>query len=175
MSIIQLKFLGASQEEIAEDLCVDTAWVSEILKSELAKEVLAGMRARSIEKTLDLKQALEGILIENLDLPKQVIKGRIKEIRTTTNEDGSETEEEVEVTVGHRDRMAAYKTVGQLAGVGQQNVPLSEHTVNVDRLIIIKERAKEQKEADELSIVEDADFSEVEENTTDETNSNNTP
>ncbi len=142
IAVISLRFLSLSSLEIAEQLNLDASYVRDIINSALGRILLRDMEEKRVEKIVDLRLEFEGILKDNIDFPKAVLQGQIKEVKTTRDKDGIEEQEEVTVQVGVKDRIKMFETVGKMAGLGNPTViPLP--VMSAERLDRIKTRAIE--------------------------------
>lgn len=149
-----MRFLGAGTGEIAKDLEVDRTQLQNMLNSDVAKAALRAMKKEEIAEAKTLKQEMDDILLKNVEVPKALIKGRIKQISTVTDVDGVESEEEVEVTVPLELRLKAYASVAKIAGYGGATQQAVRETNIYERIEKIKERAAKQGVGFERTTVE---------------------
>jgi len=145
MHVFLLKHLGLGVGEISKQLCLDQAWVSQVLLTDIAREILANLARETIEKTIDIQVELSKMLCEHLDVPRQILSGRVKQIVSTNDPiTGEQGVEEIEVGVSPELRLRAFTDIGRLAGLGVAKTVNDNRTMYVDRLIQIKERARAQ-------------------------------
>jgi len=149
--VLLLSHLGLKQTEIAERLNIQYTTVSQVVNSEVGQLVLKDLGNSAVERTLDLSEEFTQMLQENLDLPRQMLSGRIKHpVRTkrkAIDDKGQVIEEEVieeqELTVSPGDRMNTFKEIGRLAGLGRPTTVVNNNVFTFERLQRIKERARD--------------------------------
>jgi predicted transcriptional regulator len=147
LQILALRNFRLTIPEIAKELNIGTDRVSQFLQSELAQGLLEEMREASAERAVDLRAEMDTILKEEIELPRQMIKGRVRQTVTRRVKEGDkevEVEEEVMVTVDPVDRMKAYVEVSKIAGYGVAKITVDNRSVNIDRLQIIRQRAQDE-------------------------------
>jgi len=154
--MVTLAFQGTSQKNIAKALNLSFPTVSAFFNTELAKSLLGNLRERALEKTLDLRVELEQMAKDNLDIPKQILSGKIRETRLTEpDERGVQEEYVVERVVEPELRLKAFVEISKLAGFGGAKPPVQQNVyINFERLEKIKGRAKEMGLLAEAETVE---------------------
>lgn len=146
LQILSLRNLRLTQQEIANELGIERVQVTQFLQSDLAQSLLQEMREATAERSIDLRAEMDTILKENIELPRQMIEGRIRQRVTRRRKEGDvEVEEEVEemTTVEPADRLKAYVEVSKIAGYGTTKVVIDNRSVNIDRLQVIRQRAQD--------------------------------
>ncbi|MCJ7749291.1 MAG: hypothetical protein MUP27_16255 [Desulfobacterales bacterium] len=146
MHMVTLALQGVKVKEIAKALSLSHTVVQGFLASELGRSLLGSLRDKVAEKSIDLRLELEELAKQNLDIPKQILSGRIKEVRKTEpDEDGNQAEYEVERNVEPELRLKAFVEISKLAGFGGAKPPVQQNVyINFERLEKIKNRAREQ-------------------------------
>ena len=139
--ILSLFFLECSMKEIAERTGSDYSVVRSVVKSELGREILAGMRKKALEgDVLDIRDTFKDLLRAKKDLPKQMMEGFVEEPLFTPEGMLNGT---IKRRVDPELRLRAFKTVADIAGVGAEGSSKSAYLlVQVERLDRVKERAR---------------------------------
>ena len=156
MHMVTLAFQGTHPGEIGKALGLSVSAVTKFLNTELAKSLLGNLRERTLEKTVDLRLELEQMAKDNLDIPKQILSGRIREKRMTEpDENGVQEEYVVERNVEPDLRLKAFVEISKLAGFGGAKSPVQQNVyINFERLEMIKGRARAEGLLAEAEVVE---------------------